>query len=177
MARLAKLGRVSRSFEIRRLTQADIADYRAIRLVMLQTEPAFFGSTYATEAVRPLADFARALEAAVIFGAYAGAEIVGTIRFMRETGAKEKHKGIIGGVFVRPEYHGMGIGAELMTAAIEAAREVVEQVNLRVVQGNEPAIALYRRFGFTIYGVEPRARKAADGYSDMVLMALRLRPD
>ena len=56
-------------------------------------------------------------------------------------------------------------------------REVkeIERLILTVVQGNDAAIALYRRHGFTIYGVEPRARKTAAGYTDKVLMACDLR--
>ena len=41
---------------------------------------------------------------------------------------------------------------------------------------NDAAIALYRRHGFTIYGVEPRARKHRGTYVDKVLMVLDLRP-
>jgi ribosomal protein S18 acetylase RimI-like enzyme len=62
-----------------------------------------------------------------------------------------------------------------MTRLVDTAREVVEQLTLSVIQDNKAAIALYERFGLTTYGVEPRARRGADGYRDMVLMALRLK--
>ena len=68
------------------------------------------------------------------------------------------------------------VAAALIAAIIESARTVVEQLTLTVVQGNGAAIALYRKFGFEVYGVEPRARKNSSGYVDKVLMALDLRP-
>jgi ribosomal protein S18 acetylase RimI-like enzyme len=100
---------------------------------------------------------------------------VGTIRLVPETAAKETHKGAVRSFFVRPEQRGQGIGAALMSALIEAARGEVEQLTLSVMAENTTAIALYERFGFTIYGVEPRARKSEAGYADKALMALLLR--
>jgi ribosomal protein S18 acetylase RimI-like enzyme len=160
---------------VRRLQSADVEDYRGIRLATLTKEPAFFGATLEAEAARPLPYFASMLAASAVFGAYSGADIVGVIRFTRATGPKELHKGSVHGFFVEPEQRQRGVGTALMTRLVDTAREVVEQLTLSVIQDNRAAIALYERFGFTTYGVEPRARRSADGYRDMVLMALRLR--
>jgi ribosomal protein S18 acetylase RimI-like enzyme len=163
------------SFEIRRLEVADAEDYRAIRLASLQTDPEAFGSVYEVEAIRPVDSFAERLASSTVLGAYAGGRIVGVAGFRRETGPKERHKGVVWGVYVRSGARGQGVAAALVAGIIESARETVEQLSLSVVQGNEAAIALYRRFGFEVYGVEPRARKTVDGYVDKVLMALDLR--
>ena len=61
-----------------------------------------------------------------------------------------------------------------MAALLSHARATLEQVTLSVVAENTGAIALYQQLGFTAYGTEPRARKTAEGYSNMVLMVLRL---
>jgi ribosomal protein S18 acetylase RimI-like enzyme len=111
-----------------------------------------------------------------VFGAYAGGHIVGVAAFKQEAGPKERHKGIVGGVYVQPDARGQGVAAALIAATIESARNVVEQLTLTVVQGNGAAIALYRKFGFEVYGVEPRARKNPGGYVDKVLMVRDLRP-
>ncbi len=50
----------------------------------------------------------------------------------------------------------------------------MEQVTLTAVQGSA-AIPLYERFGFTRYGLEPRALKSPAGYADAVLMVLFLQ--
>jgi ribosomal protein S18 acetylase RimI-like enzyme len=162
---------------IRRLTPADVDAYRAIRLATLAREPEFFGATYAVEAARPLADFSVVLGLSSVFGAYAGSDIVGVIRLTQETGAKESHKGVVQGFFVQPERRQQGWGTALMAALIESARCRVEQLTLRVVRENESAIALYRRFGFATYGIEPRERRSVRGYSDIVMMVLFLAGD
>jgi ribosomal protein S18 acetylase RimI-like enzyme len=159
---------------IRRLLRSDVADYRTIRLATLATEPEFFGASYETEASLPLAHFIEALETSVVFGAYDGSEIVGIIRFTRGARPKDAHKGAVHGFFVRPDRRGQGFGSALMTTLIETARELVEHLTLSVVQGNTEAIGLYHRFGFATYGIEPRARRNANGYSDLVLMVLFL---
>jgi ribosomal protein S18 acetylase RimI-like enzyme len=162
-------------FEIRRLQAADVEDYRAIRLASLQTEPEAFGSVYEVEAARPVDYFIERLTSSIVLGAYAGGRIVGVAGFKQETGLKERHKGVVWGVYVESDARGLGIAAALIAGIVDCARDVVERLNLSVVQGNDAAIALYRRFGFEVYGVEPRARKTRGAYVDKVLMALNLR--
>jgi len=163
-------------FEIRRLRVADVEDYRTIRLAALQTEPEAFGSVYEIEVTRPIDSFAERLASAIVLGAYARERIVGVAGFRQESGPKERHKGVVWGVYVQPDARGQGVAASLIAGIIDAARNIVEQLTLTVVQGNSAAIALYRQFGFTVYGVEPRARKNLSGYVDKVLMVLDLRP-
>ncbi len=164
------------SFEIRRLEVADVEDYRTIRLAALQTEPEAFGSLYEVEVTRPIDSFVERLSSSIVLGAYAGGRIVGVASFRQETGPKERHKGVLGSVYVQPDSRGQGVAASLVAGVIDVARSIVEQLTLTVVQGNSAAIALYHRFGFKIYGVEPRARKNLSGYVDKVLMVLDLRP-
>jgi ribosomal protein S18 acetylase RimI-like enzyme len=162
------------SVEVRRLDIADVEDYRTIRLAALQTEPEAFGSTYAVEAVRPIAAFAERLTTSTIFGAYDGGRLVGVVGFKQEDGQKDRHKASVWGMYVEPDARGQGVGKALIEAVIGSARDVVEQLTLTVVQGNDAAISLYRKSGFEVYGVEPRALKSSRGYSDEVLMALML---
>jgi putative acetyltransferase len=53
-------------------------------------------------------------------------------------------------LYVRPEFRGQGVGKELVTTLIEAAREIgYERMLLDTLPGKmDRAIALYRRFGF-----------------------------
>ena len=92
---------------IRRLCRRDAADYRAIRLATLACEPEFFGPSHDEEALRPLSEFAAVLDAATVYGAYVGGEIVGVIRFVRQSRLKEAHKGAVHGFFVQPERRGL----------------------------------------------------------------------
>ena len=159
---------------IRRLTSADAASFRAIRLAALELAPEAFGTVLAEEAQRPVAHFAGLLQQAAVFAADDGEGLVAVARLTPGRAPKEAHKAVINGFFVRPECRGTGVGAALMAALIEAGRGRYEQLVLDVVAENGGAIRLYRRFGFTEFGREPRARKTAGGYQDVVLMWLPL---
>jgi ribosomal protein S18 acetylase RimI-like enzyme len=79
-------------------------------------------------------------------------------------------------MYVRAEERRHGVGAALVAAIIEHAPAGVDQITLTVVAENGAAVALYTRFGFTVYGVEPNALKTKAGYSSEVLMVKFLRP-
>ena len=82
------------------------------------------------------------------------------------------------GMFVVSSHRGRGIGTALMTEAVRWAREhAVERIELTVYPHNEPAIALYRRFGFVEEGRLVRHAKKSYGYEDEILMALWLGPE
>lgn len=167
---------VTPSLEIHRFKIVDAEAYRAIRLAALKTAPEAFGSAYKTEAAWPVADFVDRLATSAVFGAYAAGGIVGVAGFKQESGPKGAHKGFVWGVYVQPDARRHGVGAALIEAILQSASEVVEQLTLAVAQGNNAAIEMYRKFGFEVYGVEPRALKTCTGYSDEVLMVRFLRP-
>lgn len=157
---------------IRRLQASDAHDYRTLRLAALSTAPEAFSSTYAVEVRRSLAEHAERLVTSAVYGAYAADEIVGLIGFRRCDGEKEAHKGFVWGFYVSPRWRRRGVGAALIAALLKEARESVEQATLSVSEENRDAISLYERFGFSTYGVEPRALKSAASYSNAALMAL-----
>lgn len=57
---------------------------------------------------------------------------------------------------VAPDFGGRGLGRALVQAVLDLARSTdgVQQVGLTVSEGNNPAIALYERCGFTVWGTE-----------------------
>ena len=81
------------------------------------------------------------------------------------------------GIMVHDDYQGQGVGKALTAAVLEAADRWLDlaRIELEVFSDNEPAIHLYKRFGFEIEG---RKRKDffRDGqYVDSLIMG-RLRP-
>ena len=76
------------------------------------------------------------------------------------------------GISVLKEYWGLGIASEIMKVIIEKAKEVgFEQIELQVVEDNEPARHLYTKFGFYETGYINNGMKYADGtYSKLILM-------
>ena len=60
------------------------------------------------------------------------------------------------GMCMDKDYRGQGWGSKLMKTAIEYAKGLkLEYIDLYVLEGNEPAIALYKKFGFTETGYWP----------------------
>lgn len=162
--------------KVRRLLPAEAALYREIRLEALKSHPEAFGSTFAAESAQPLSWFADRLDGAAVFGAFDGAELLGIVGFLARQGAKEAHKGVVWGMYVRPNARTAGVGRQLVEAVIGHARGHVELLQLSVVSGNEPARRLYAGLGFVEYGLEKNSLKQNGRYWDEVLMAKPLTP-
>ncbi len=78
-------------------------------------------------------------------------------------------------MYVHPRARGGRVGDALMRFLIAEARaQGIEQMILTVAAENSRARRLYERWGFSVYGTEPRAIKLADGYMDELLMQCRL---
>jgi len=160
--------------EIRRMMPADAAQYREIRLEGLKCSPQAFGSTYETENVQPLGSFSERLGTSAVFGAFRGVELLGIAGFKVRNGVKEAHKGLLWGMYVRPDARNAGVGRRLVEEVIDFARQRVELLQLSVVSDNDPARLLYTRLGFIEYGVEKNSLKQHGHYYDEILMALDL---
>jgi ribosomal protein S18 acetylase RimI-like enzyme len=162
--------------EIRRLTPADSAAYRDIRLAGLRDSPEAFGSTFVRENAKPLAWFCDRLRNSQVFGAFRSTDLLGIAGFVIREGEKERHKGLLWGMYLRPDSRNVGVGRQLVEAVIDHARDHVEVIQLSVVSGNERARRLYASLGFVEYGLEKNSLKQDGRYYDEILMALDLRP-
>ncbi len=166
----------ARKIEVRRLLPADAALYRQIRLEALERNPEAFGSTFAAESAEPVSWFAQRLERAPVFAAFRGADLLGIAGFFPRQGRKEAHKGVLVGMYVRPQARRAGVGRWLVAAVTDHARGQVEILQLSVVTDNAPAKRLYESFGFIEYGVEKNSLKQNGRYWDEALMAKPLVP-
>ena len=156
---------------IRKLTIHDLEDFKLIRLSALFNAPQMFGSTYEREVNQPLEFFSYSIENHAVFAAYVGSKIVGLTVFSQNTGMKDKHKAQITSVFVLPEFRQQGIAKQILNEVLHYGKQHVEQILLSVVESNESAIELYKKHGFQVYGIEPKAMKMNNQYDNNVLMA------
>jgi ribosomal protein S18 acetylase RimI-like enzyme len=163
--------------QIRRLTPADAALYRDIRLEALRCNPEAFGSTFDAENAQPLTVFSDRIGGSSVFGAFLDSKLVGIAGLLIGKGQKEAHKGRLVGMYVRPSARRAGVGRRLVETIVESARHSVELIQLAVVSDNEPARRLYERRGFVEYGLEKKALKQGGHYYDEVLMAKNLKPE
>ncbi|MBK9248929.1 MAG: GNAT family N-acetyltransferase [Ignavibacteria bacterium] len=152
----------------RTLTEQDVTAYRALRLTALLVDADAFGSTYEEEVGMIDDDIANRLKPdnhKMVIGAFDGELLIGMVGVYADLKVKLSHKGTIWGMFVMPEYRGIGIGKSLLREAIvrAGAMETIEQLNLCVVSENEAAKNLYLSLGFQVFGYEKHAMKTKDG--------------
>ena len=108
--------------------------------------------------------------------ACAGDEVVGALGFGVNTAPRVRHVGRLGPIAVARAWQGCGVGSALMRAATDLADNWLNLVRLEllVIDGNDAAIGLYRRFGFEIEGTLRAFGFQAGRYVDVHTMA-RLR--
>ncbi|SAK66708.1 N-acetyltransferase GCN5 [Caballeronia ptereochthonis] len=158
----------------RRLAPDDAEAFRDIRLEGLQRYPASFGASYDDERIQTLEWFrARIADHAVYGGFTSNGMLAGVAGLLVPPGAKMKHKGILWGMYVRPNARGTGLAAALLDCVLAHARGVVDEIKLEVAPDNRAAIGLYCAAGFVEYAREPRALKIDGTYHDSVFMTLR----
>jgi RimJ/RimL family protein N-acetyltransferase len=160
---------------IRRLHAEDAERWNALRLEALQKAPRAFITSYEEVASTPLATVATQMpsreSADAIFGAFCEDKLVGMTGFRVLPRIKERHKGMIWGVYVQPHLRGRGVAKMLMQQAIDRARKHVAILQLTAGAENTAARTLYENLGFTVYGSERRAMRL-DGreYDDVHLV-------
>jgi RimJ/RimL family protein N-acetyltransferase len=100
-------------------------------------------------------------------------EIVGWCDICRSNEQDSEHCGGLG-MGLLASHRGKGIGTNLVTAALDAARGKFERVELEVYASNIPAIALYQKTGFAHEGRRRRALLRDGVHDDIVMMGLLL---
>lgn len=101
-------------------------------------------------------------------------QVVGWCDISRADHPAESHSGQMG-MGLLPNFRGRGLGKALLASALAAARHAsFHRVALDVYSTNTIAIRLYETMGFEREGLLRDAHQTADGYRDIVLMALLL---
>jgi ribosomal protein S18 acetylase RimI-like enzyme len=60
-------------------------------------------------------------------------------------------------MFVANEAVGQGVGKAMVEALVQEAQSFVRSLHLTLEANNDPALMLYERCGFTVYGCEPKS--------------------
>jgi RimJ/RimL family protein N-acetyltransferase len=170
---------------IRQLAAGDAAQYRDLRLRMLREYSEAFTSSYEEDSVKPLEWVLERLMSGkrapnnFVLGAFTeDGSLVGSIGLSVETRSKQRHKGLLFGMYVAPEHMSRGVGRALLAACLERARSIpeLEQINLTVTATNIRATRLYEAAGFRTFGVEERALKIDGAYHPEAHMVFYLLP-
>ncbi len=166
---------------IRKLTKDDLEGFREIREEMCREHPEAFGQT--PEEVRNMAAdkllewllVSDTFPEKFVLGAFDDDRLLGTAAFRREDTAKERHRGWVWSVYVRPEGRGQSLARQLMDKIIEESRKMegLEMLTLTVALSQTNARTLYTSLGFFTCGLNLHGYKLPDGrYVDLEDMTL-----
>ena len=170
------------SITVRRLGVHDLRAYKALRDEVLERHPEAFTSDAPIERQRRAEDYLQRLGLErpegghFTLGAWDGAALVGAIGLERDPRPKVSHIGHVVGMMVHDDAQGRGIGSALLEVLVALARDPagLELLTLTVTEGNDNAVGLYRRAGFTSFGVLPRAIRIGSAYHAKVHMVKML---
>ncbi|MBK7080479.1 MAG: GNAT family N-acetyltransferase [Betaproteobacteria bacterium] len=168
---------------VRRLVPSQAAAYRALMLDAYTLHPEAYTSSAEERGALPLSWWESRLAedqrpAELVLGAFHAGELAGVAGLSFEAREKARHKATLFGLYVRPESRHLGLGRQLVEAALAqaGARPGVRLVQLTVTQGNDDAHRLYARHGFVDFGLEPLAVAVGGGFVAKIHMWCPLRP-
>ena len=164
--------------EIRPVGPGDLAEWRRLRLVGLESYPESFLTTAAEERARSDETVREMLGRRDILGLFDGAELIGTAALDPETMAATAHRVWLNSFGLAPDRQRQGHGRRLLAAAISRAKDRgFLQCELHVAADNAGAIALYAAAGFVETGRLPRAVCIDGVFQDDLHMVLMLDGD
>ena len=168
---------------IRKLTIEDAGVFRQIRIEMCSSHPEAFGQTPEEASAIPDEKLLEWISPSDVYpekfilAEFEGDRLLGTVAFRREDSSKERHRGWIWSVYVRPEARGKGVSKRLMQHLIAECRSMdgLELLALTVSLTQTSARTLYTSLGFITTGLVLHGYKLADGrYIDHEEMMLWL---
>lgn len=90
-------------------------------------------------------------------------ELAGNCRLALHGRIKTRHRAGVA-IALRKEFWGLDIGTAMFEEMVRKAKELgLHQLELEVIEGNERAMALYRKMGFDIIAAKPDAIRLKDG--------------
>jgi RimJ/RimL family protein N-acetyltransferase len=168
-----------RPFEVREAAPGDAAGLvQLARAVGSEPE----GWLLATDQWRSVSAERRYLRAArrsphaAVFVAEVPEGLVGRLSLARDPHPASRHVADLG-LMVAAGHRRRGIGSALLQRAVDWASEAgVTKLELHVFPHNEPALALYERFGFVREGYRHRHYLRGTEHLDAILMAYQVAP-
>lgn len=154
-----------------------------INYLKLTAEETEYGISYPEEldfSIQDEADFIKKFaeeKGSLMISVFENEELVGNASLtcvMQKS--KTKHRATFGIAILKCAW-GQGLGYKILSELIAFSREAgYEQVELEVVSTNVPAVNLYKKAGFSVYGERTHSFLLKDGsYFDELLMMLALK--
>ena len=154
---------------IKKLTPSDFGAWKQLRLEGVKAHPESFGESYQHIKEQDVQWFEQSLKNGTTFAYEQERQMVGLVGMFSMQPGNMKHRAVLFGLYVKPEYRKQGLADALVHHAIEYAKPDHTQIHVTVTTNNEPAFSLYKKHGFILYGTEPNALRVAGQYFDEYL--------
>lgn len=159
--------------EIRELTSNDTQEFLDLKKIGLSTDPYSFLADLEDEEpdyfqlVKGRLSNASIKNGDVILGAFLNG-LVGIVAVTRNKNKKRKHKADLHGMYIKPEYRGIGLGRELLCKILIMSEKIkgLEEIELIVAANSKKVVELYGSFGFEKVYLEKHALKIDNEYVD-----------
>jgi GNAT superfamily N-acetyltransferase len=165
--------------DIRRLSAGDADALVALRREALEAEPLAFAASAEDDMAlsrESVVAFLGDSENQVVFGQFDAARLIGMIGLFRAAKVKQRHKGMMWGMYVTAKARNKGVGRALLEEAIGQGRAWgLDQVQLSVSEAVPYAKRLYETAGFRQWGHEPRALHWKGRFVDEYHLVLEFR--
>ncbi len=168
---------------IRQLMAKDADVFHYLRVRCIESDPTSFSVLLEEEKsmtpsqIKNLLERFYRSEHSSLWGAFCGDYLVGMIGLESLLGPVRRHRGIVTGLCVLPEYRGQQIGQALIEHAVKQTKlnPRLESLVLEVSEESLAAIKLYQQAGFRENGREPGALAFGDKRLDLIRMNRPLR--
>jgi len=166
---------------VRSILPDDTRALLSLRLEALQDSPEAYGEDYDYVAGQPYSVWADLVTHSLgegdraFFVADVHGRLVGMAGVNRSPRKNTRHSGSVWGVYVQPDWRGMGIATGLVRACVDWGRaKGLATLRLGVITANPAAIHCYEKCGFRSCGVDPKAFYVRDRFYDLMRMTLVL---
>jgi len=160
---------------VEKLSVNEAPEFRSLRLLALETNPADFSASLEDEIAKPLSWFETILDKGLVVGGRdTSGVLVGMAGLDVPTGRKKCHKGTIWTVYVAPSARRIGCAKNMIERLIDLRPDSLVEIGLGVARHNIAALAFYQRLGFETLGVDRRALKIDGDYVDEIIMSQAL---
>ncbi|MEZ5690965.1 MAG: GNAT family N-acetyltransferase [Rickettsiales bacterium] len=159
---------------IRKITIDDFEQWKKLRLEAVRQYPQSFGQSYSGVQKQDRKWCTDSLKNGDIFTYEQNGKMVAIAGIYSMKPENMRHRAVLFGMYVKPEFHKQGIASALINHIIDDIKPSHKQLQLTVTTTNNPAIELYKKHGFVIYGTDPDALLVDGKYYDEYLMIKKL---
>lgn len=162
------------------LNTEDIDSYKELKCFSLSESPMAFSDSYEDELNKTNSEYQSEIETiglpfeSFVLGVFSESkELIGFVKFKRDTRTKARHKASLHALYIKPKFREHGLGKKLVTELFKTIESLqgLEQIHLWVLISDTSVVNFYNKCGFIAQGaIVKNDLKIENRYVDAVYM-------